>query len=30
MFVVFMMQSPKQRVPVRAVLRNMTYGAVLK
>jgi len=27
---VFMMQSPKQRVPVRAVLRNMTYGAVLK
>lgn len=30
MFVVFMMQSPKQRVPYRAVLRNMTYGAVMK
>ena len=30
MFVVFMMQSPKHRVPVRAVLRNMTYGAVMK
>jgi CubicO group peptidase (beta-lactamase class C family) len=30
MFVVFMMQSPKQRVPYRAVLRNMMYGAVMK
>jgi len=28
MFVVFMMQSPKQRVPYRSVLRNMVYGAV--
>lgn len=28
MFVVFMMQSPTQRVPYRAVLRNMIYGAI--
>lgn len=28
MFVVFMMQSPKQRVPYRSVLRNMVYGAM--
>ena len=26
--VVFMMQSPKMRVPYRSVLRNMVYGAV--
>ncbi|HZY20160.1 MAG TPA: serine hydrolase domain-containing protein [Ramlibacter sp.] len=30
MFVVFMMQSPKQRVPYRSVLRNMVYAAVEK
>lgn len=30
MFVVFMMQSPKQRVPYRSVLRNMVYGAMEK
>jgi CubicO group peptidase (beta-lactamase class C family) len=30
MFVVFMMQSPKQRVPYRAVLKNMIYAAVTK
>lgn len=23
-----MMQSPKQRVPYRSVLRNMVYGAI--
>ncbi len=28
LFVVFMMQSPAQRVPYRAVLRNMIYGAI--
>ncbi|MCC2635942.1 MAG: hypothetical protein K0S48_3828 [Ramlibacter sp.] len=28
MFVVFMMQSPKQRVPYRSILRNMVYGAM--
>jgi CubicO group peptidase (beta-lactamase class C family) len=28
LFVVFMMQSPKQRVPYRSVLRNMVYAAV--
>ena len=28
LFVVFMMQSPKQRVPYRSVLRNMVYGAI--
>ena len=28
LFVVFMMQSPTQRVPYRAVLRNMIYGAI--
>jgi len=27
LFVVFMMQSPKQRVPYRSVLRNMVYAA---
>lgn len=30
MFVVFMMQSPKQRVPYRSVLRNMVYAAMEK
>jgi len=30
MLVVFMMQSPKQRVPYRAVLKNMVYAAVTK
>ena len=30
MFVVFMMQSPKQRVPYRAVLKDMIYAAVTK
>jgi CubicO group peptidase (beta-lactamase class C family) len=30
MFVVFMMQSPKQRVPYREVLKNMIYAAVTK
>ncbi len=28
LFVVFMMQSPKQRVPYRSILRNMVYGAI--
>jgi CubicO group peptidase (beta-lactamase class C family) len=28
MFVVFMMQSPKQRVPYRALLRDMVYAAL--
>ncbi|HEU5294593.1 MAG TPA: serine hydrolase domain-containing protein, partial [Burkholderiaceae bacterium] len=28
LFVVFMMQSPKQRVPYRSILRNMVYAAV--
>jgi len=28
LFIVFMMQSPKQRVPYRSVLRNMIYAAV--
>ena len=28
LFVVYMMQSPKQRVPYRSVLRNMVYGAI--
>ena len=27
LFVVFMMQSPKQRVPYRSILRNMVYAA---
>jgi CubicO group peptidase (beta-lactamase class C family) len=27
LFVVFMMQSPTQRVPYRAVLRNLVDGA---
>ena len=30
MLVVFMMQAPKQRVPYRAVLKNMIYAAVTK
>ena len=30
MFVVFMMQSPKQRVPYRGVLKDMIYAAVTK
>jgi len=30
MFVVFMMQSPKQRVPYRAVLKDMIYAAIVK
>ena len=30
LFVVYMMQSPKQRVAVRALLKNMIYGAVEK
>ena len=28
MFVVFMMQSPRQRVPYRSILRNMVYAAM--
>ena len=28
MYVVFMMQSPKQRVPYRSLLRNMVYAAI--
>jgi CubicO group peptidase (beta-lactamase class C family) len=30
LFVVFMMQSPKQRVPYRAVLKEMVYAAITK
>lgn len=30
MFVLFMMQSPKQRVPYRSILRNMVYAAMEK
>ena len=30
LFVVFMMQSPRQRVPYRPVLRNMIYAAIVK
>ena len=30
MFVVFMMQSPKQRVYYRGLLRNMIYAAIVK
>ena len=30
MFVIFMMQSPKQRVPYRSILRNIVYGAIEK
>ncbi len=30
LFVVYMMQSPKQRVPYRDLLKNMVYGAVEK
>ena len=29
LFVVYMMQSPKQRVPHRAALRELVYGAVI-
>lgn len=28
MFVVYMMQSPKSRVPMRSMLRNLVYGAM--
>jgi CubicO group peptidase (beta-lactamase class C family) len=30
LFVVFMMQSPKQRVPYRALLKEMVYAATTK
>jgi CubicO group peptidase (beta-lactamase class C family) len=30
LFVIYMMQSPKQRVPYRALLKDMIYGAVEK
>lgn len=30
MYVIFMMQSPKQRVPYRSLLRNMVYAAIEK
>jgi CubicO group peptidase (beta-lactamase class C family) len=30
LFVVFMMQSPKQRVPYRAVLKDMVYAAITR
>jgi CubicO group peptidase (beta-lactamase class C family) len=30
MFVVFMMQSPKMRVPYRTLLRNMVYAAIVE
>ena len=30
LFVVFMMQSPKQRVPYRHLLKEMVYAAVTK
>lgn len=30
MFAVFMMQSPKQRVPYRSLIRDMVYAAVMK
>jgi len=29
LFIVYMMQSPKQRVPHRAALRELVYGAVV-
>lgn len=29
LFVVYMMQSPKQRAPHRAALRELVYGAVI-
>lgn len=29
MFVLFMMQSPTHRVPMRAILRDMVYGAIV-
>ena len=28
--VVFMMQSPKNRVPYRSLLRNMVYASIVK
>jgi hypothetical protein len=30
MFVVYMMQSPKQRLYYRPILKNMVYGALMK
>ena len=30
LFVVFMMQSPKQRVPYRGLLKDMVYAAIMK
>jgi len=30
LFVVFMMQSPKQRVPYRGLLKSMIYAAITK
>jgi len=30
MLVVFMMQSPKNRVPYRSLLRNMVYASIVK
>jgi hypothetical protein len=30
MFAVFMMQSPKQRLRYRSLLRNMVYAAIEK
>ena len=30
MFVVFMMQSPKQRVAYRYLLKDMIYSAIIK
>ena len=30
MFVVFMMQSPKHRVPYRDLLKDMVYAAITK
>jgi CubicO group peptidase (beta-lactamase class C family) len=30
LFVVFMMQSPKQRLPYRTVLKAMVYAAIVK
>jgi CubicO group peptidase (beta-lactamase class C family) len=30
LFVVYMMQSPKQRVPYRSVLKDMVYAAITR
>jgi CubicO group peptidase (beta-lactamase class C family) len=30
LFVVFMMQSPKQRVPYRGLLKDMVYAAIAR